>query len=53
MKTIKISLFESNPELCDEWDFEQNMFVPKEVATHIDKIVWWKCIKYNFKCKPK
>ena len=39
-------LFTTNPELKDEWDFEENEIKPAEVTAGSHKKVWWKC-KYG------
>ena len=40
----KGSLYDNNPDLVKEWDFERNHpLTPKEVTTGSKRKVWWKC----------
>ena len=45
MRKGTISLALSNPELCDEWDYEKNALTPETVSKASHKNVWWKCSK--------
>ena len=38
-----ISLIDSNPELCKEWDYDKN--APETIGKSSNKLVWWKCSK--------
>lgn len=42
----KTDLATINPQLAEEWDYEQNgSLTPEHVTTHSNKKVWWKCKK--------
>ena len=44
----KGSLFDTNPELEDEWDFDKNIVDPLSLTSGSHKKVWWKCKKCEF-----
>lgn len=35
------------PDLCNEWDYDKNMFLPSGVTSGTAKKAWWKCRKCN------
>ncbi len=40
------SLFDSNPKLCKEWDYDKNApLSPETIGKSSNKLVWWKCSK--------
>ena len=38
-------LLTTHPELCREWDYENNTSMPDEVSQGSHKRIWWKCKK--------
>jgi len=40
-----------NPELCEEWDYENNKNSPEACCPNSNNKVWWKCNKCNHKWK--
>ena len=42
------SLFSVNPKLCEEWNYEKNKLMPKNVLPASNKIVWWKCYRCGY-----
>jgi len=46
------SLYETNPELMEEWDYDKNSISPKEITRSYNKSVWWKC-KHGHSWKAK
>lgn len=43
-RTGKELLFEGNPQLRDEWDYEKNMNIdPERLTSGSGKSAWWKC----------
>ena len=41
--TATDNLLVKNPRLCKEWDYEKNIFGPKEYRVNSGKKAWWKC----------
>ena len=39
------SLFDHYPDLCQEWDYENNEIKPTEISVGSSKKVWWVCEK--------
>lgn len=39
------SLLYTNPEICSEWDFDENFLYPDEILKGSNKEVWWICRK--------
>jgi len=43
------SLATKFPELCEEWDYDRNLFTTKEVTPGSEKKAWWVCKKCEYK----
>ena len=41
----KGSLFETNPELLKEWNYDKNTIAPNQILAQSNKKVWWICAK--------
>ncbi len=48
------SLFDHNPEICKEWDYEKNTMTPDKVMVNTNKKYWWKCKEcgYSWESSP-
>ena len=45
------SLYDTNPELLEEWDFKKNKLKPGEISPGSGKKVWWVCSKCGYSWK--
>lgn len=42
------NLLTEYPEICKEWDYDINDFLPQNYAPHSNKKVWWSCKNNTF-----